>query len=93
MSSLSRSVPATATIHMKIPRRAPLELDRLKRPTRLGAILDDRGTMVGSALIMEFRAALSWNIGSDGIPTLPKVWQRTEIKPFRLAVLDGKITP
>ena len=59
-----------------------------------GAILDDHGTMVGSALFMEFpkprrigRLARSRSLCERG------VWQRIEITPFRLAVLDGKITP
>lgn len=59
-----------------------------------GAILDDKGTMIGSALFMEFpsRTELEAWLARDPYVS-ERVWQRIEIKPFRLAVLDGKITP
>ena len=59
-----------------------------------GAILDDHGTMIGSALFMEFpnRAELDAWLARDPYVS-ERVWQRIEITPFRLAVLDGKITP
>jgi uncharacterized protein YciI len=59
-----------------------------------GAILDDKGTMIGSALFVEFpdRAALdAWLEGEPYVQQ--KVWQKIEIKPFRMAVLDGKMMP
>lgn len=59
-----------------------------------GAMLDNAGAMIGSVLFMEFpsRAALDDWLKRD--PYVAQgVWQRIEVKPFRLAVLDGKITP
>lgn len=59
-----------------------------------GAILDDAGNMIGSALFAEFpsRAALDAWLARE--PYVEQgVWQRIEVRPFRLAVLDGKITP
>ena len=52
-----------------------------------GALLDDEGTMVGSALLMEAdsRAALEDFLQSD-IYTLEGVWQSFEIYPFKRAV-------
>lgn len=59
-----------------------------------GAILDDAGQMIGSAIFADFpdRAALdAWLAREPYVKQ--KVWQRIEVKPFRLAVLDGKVTP
>ena len=59
-----------------------------------GAILDDAGKMIGSAVMAEFpsRAELDAWLARDPYVT-QGVWQKIEIKPFRMAVLDGKITP
>jgi len=59
-----------------------------------GAILDDAGNMAGSAVFAEFssRAALDAWLAREPY-VLQGVWQRVEVRPFRLAVLDGKITP
>ena len=59
-----------------------------------GAILDDNGAMIGSVAFVEFpsRAALDEWLKREPYVT-QGVWQRIEVKPFRLAVLDGKITP
>ncbi len=59
-----------------------------------GAILDDAGKMIGSAVMAEFpsRAELDAWLARD--PYVKEgVWQKIEIRPFRMAVLDGKITP
>jgi uncharacterized protein YciI len=50
--------------------------------------------MIGSAAIAEFasRAELDAWLARDPYVT-QGVWQRIEIRPFRLAVLDGKVTP
>ena len=59
-----------------------------------GAILDHNGTMIGSALFVEFpsRAELdAWLAREPYVQQ--KVWQKIEIRPFRLAVLDGRTTP
>ena len=52
-----------------------------------GALLDDAGTMIGSALIMEAdsRAELETFLQND-VYTLEGVWQSFEIYPFRRAV-------
>ena len=59
-----------------------------------GAILDDAGRMIGSAVMAEFpsRAELDAWLARDPYIT-EGVWQKIEIRPFRMAVLDGKITP
>jgi hypothetical protein len=53
-----------------------------------GAILDDAGKMIGSVTICDFpdRAALVHWLATDPYVT-GNVWQKIEIKPFRLAVL------
>lgn len=52
-----------------------------------GAILDEGGQMIGSAVFMEFatRAALDAWLQRDPY-VLGGVWQRIEVTPFRLAV-------
>lgn len=59
-----------------------------------GAILSEDGAMVGSSFIAAFenREALEEWIAEDPY-TKNNVWQRVEIRPFRLAVLDGRIMP
>lgn len=59
-----------------------------------GAILDDAGRMVGSVVFAEFpsRAELdAWLAREPYVQQ--RVWQSIEVRPFRVAVLDGKITP
>lgn len=59
-----------------------------------GAILDEAGTMVGSALFVEFPSRAELDAWLEKEPYMQQgVWQRIEVRPFRLAVLDGKITP
>jgi uncharacterized protein YciI len=52
-----------------------------------GAILDEAGAMIGSATVVEFadRAALDAWLARDPYVT-GKVWQKIEIRPFRVAV-------
>ncbi len=59
-----------------------------------GALLDDAGDMIGSLVLAEFpsRADLDAWLAREPYVT-EGVWKKIEIKPFRLAVLDGKITP
>jgi uncharacterized protein YciI len=59
-----------------------------------GAILDDSSQMIGSVIFADFpdRAALDGWLEREPYVT-QSVWQRIEIKPFRLAVLDGKLIP
>jgi uncharacterized protein YciI len=50
--------------------------------------------MIGSVVLAEFpnRADLDAWLAREPYVT-EGVWKNIEIKPFRLAVLDGKITP
>ena len=59
-----------------------------------GAILDDSGKMIGSVVMADFpdRAALDAWLARDPY-SQHGVWQKIEVMPFRMAVLDGKITP
>jgi uncharacterized protein YciI len=59
-----------------------------------GAILDEAGDMIGSAVFAEFpsRADLDAWLAREPYVT-EGVWQQIEIRPFRLAVLDGKTSP
>jgi uncharacterized protein len=53
-----------------------------------GALLDDMGNMIGSVCIVDFpdRAGLDAWLATDPY-VAGKVWQKIEVKPFRLAVL------
>ncbi|MHC2438801.1 YciI family protein [Bradyrhizobium sp. USDA 4451] len=59
-----------------------------------GAILDAAGDMIGSVILAEFpsRADLDAWLAREPYVT-ENVWHTVEIRPFRLAVLDGRITP
>lgn len=52
-----------------------------------GALLNDAGDMIGSVSIVDFpdRAALDQWLATDPYVT-GKVWQKIDVKPFRLAV-------
>ena len=56
-----------------------------------GAILNDSGEMIGSAVIVDFpsRAELDDWLKSDPYVT-GGVWQKIEVIPFRAAVRTGK---
>lgn len=59
-----------------------------------GAILDDAGKMIGSAVMAEFPSRAELDAWLAREPYVKDgVWQKIEIRPFRMAVLDGKITP
>jgi uncharacterized protein YciI len=58
------------------------------------AILDDGGNMIGSAVFTEFPSRAALDAWLEAEPYVrERVWQKVEVKPMRLAVLDGKITP
>jgi uncharacterized protein YciI len=58
-----------------------------------GAILNDAGTMIGSALFVEFESREQLDLWLKTEPYVTQgVWQKVEVMPFRIAVLDGKIT-
>ncbi|MEK0084329.1 YciI family protein [Benzoatithermus flavus] len=56
-----------------------------------GAILDEAGVMTGSAVIVDFpdRAALDAWLARDPY-VVQGVWQRIEVRPFRLAALTPR---
>jgi uncharacterized protein len=59
-----------------------------------GAILDEAGDMIGSAVFAEFPSRAELDAWLAREPYVKEgVWQQIEVRPFRLAVLDGKITP
>ena len=59
-----------------------------------GAILDDAGDMVGSAIFAEFPSREHLDAWLAQEPYVQqKVWQTVEVKLFRLAVLNGVVTP
>jgi uncharacterized protein len=59
-----------------------------------GAILDDAGDMIGSVVFAEFPSRSELDAWLAREPYVKeRIWQQVEIKPFRLAVLDGKLTP
>ncbi|HUN45081.1 MAG TPA: YciI family protein [Stellaceae bacterium] len=59
-----------------------------------GALLDDAGKMIGSAVFVEFPSRKELDGWLDREPYVKeRVWQKIEVKPARLAVRDGKINP
>ena len=58
-----------------------------------GAILDDDGDMIGSVAFLDFpnRAELDDWLAREPYVT-EGVWETIEVRPFRIAILDGKIT-
>jgi uncharacterized protein len=65
------------------------KIEHLKRTGEFlcgGAILDDNGKMIGSMILYEFpdRQALDERLKSEPYLT-DGVWEKIEIKPFRLA--------
>ena len=59
-----------------------------------GAILDDAGAMIGSAVFAEFPDRAALDAWLDREPYVKEgVWRKIEVKPLRIAVREGKITP
>jgi uncharacterized protein len=59
-----------------------------------GAILDDAGKMIGSAVFVEFPSRRELDAWLDREPYVKeRVWQKIEVKPVRVAVANGKINP
>ena len=59
-----------------------------------GAILDDAGKMIGSAVFVDFPSRRELDAWLDREPYVKeRVWQKIEVKPVRIAVRDGKINP
>ena len=59
-----------------------------------GAILDDKGAMVGSAVLADFPSRADLDAWLAREPYMQKgVWKRVEVQPFRIAVLAGAVMP
>ena len=81
-----------------LQRRMKVREDHFRRITLLkkageflcgGAILDDDGKMIGSMIVYEFPDIQSLKESLKDEPYLTGgVWEKTEIKPFRLAKLE-----
>ena len=57
-----------------------------------GALLDDAGKMIGSAVFVEFPSRKELDAWFAREPYVQqKVWQKIEVKPVRVAVANGKI--
>ena len=56
-----------------------------------GGLLDEEGSMIGSVLIMKFddRVQLDNYLHTEPYLT-EKVWEKVEIEPMNVVVLDGK---
>ena len=58
-----------------------------------GAILDEAGKMIGSAVFLEFPSRRELDAWLDREPYVQqRVWQKIEVKPVRVAVANGKIS-
>lgn len=54
-----------------------------------GAILNEQGGMIGSALIMQFETSEALDAYLKADPyTLELVWQKVDVKPFRVAIFN-----
>lgn len=84
--------PGALEHRMKVRPDHMQKISKLKRNGEFifgGAILDDDGKMIGSAIVYDFpdRAALDKRL--DDEPYLTEgVWQKIEIVPFRLASIE-----
>jgi uncharacterized protein len=57
-----------------------------------GAILDDAGKMIGSAVFVDVPSRRELDAWLDREPYVKeRVWQKIEVKPVRVAVANGKI--
>lgn len=68
------------------------KIARLKRNGEFlfgGAILDEQGKMIGSIIVYEFQDRESLDSRLKDEPYFTKgVWNKVEIRPFRLAKID-----
>ena len=81
-----------------LQRRLKVREEHLKRISLLkksgefllgGAILDNNGKMIGSMIVYDFPDLQSLEERLKDEPYLTgKVWEKTEIKPFRLAKME-----
>jgi len=53
-----------------------------------GAILDDNGKMIGSAMILQFENEEELEAWKKGEPYITqKIWETVDVKPFKLATI------
>ena len=53
-----------------------------------GAILDDNGKMIGSAMILQFENEEELEAWKKGEPYITQnIWETVDVKPFRLATI------
>ena len=84
--------PEALDRRMKVREEHLRKIEGLKKEGKFlvgGAILDDNGKMTGSMLVYEFpdMQALEERLKDEPYLT-GGVWERTEIKPFRLAKIE-----
>jgi uncharacterized protein YciI len=54
-----------------------------------GALLDDNGKMIGSAMIMQFENEEELEAWKKGEPYITqKIWETVDVKPFKLATIS-----
>jgi uncharacterized protein YciI len=54
-----------------------------------GAILNDEGKMIGSVMILQFETEAALEEWQQNEPYITqKIWERYEIKPFKVAVVE-----
>ena len=54
-----------------------------------GAILDDNGKMIGSAMVLQFENEEELEAWKKGEPYITqKIWETVDVKPFRLATIS-----
>lgn len=53
-----------------------------------GALLDDNGKMIGSAMILQFENEEELEAWKKGEPYISqKIWETVDVKPFKLATI------
>ena len=54
-----------------------------------GAILDDNGKMIGSAMVLQFENEEELEAWKKGEPYITqKIWETVDVKPFKLATIS-----
>jgi uncharacterized protein len=57
-----------------------------------GAILDDAGKMIGSMIVYDFTDRQSLDESLQNEPYFTEgIWKKVEIRPFRIAQLEGRV--
>jgi uncharacterized protein len=57
-----------------------------------GAILDDGGKMIGSMIVYDYPDRQSLDASLQNEPYFTEgIWEKVEIRPFRLALSEGRV--